>query len=387
MNAFNRRDQGLTFVPWAVLWLLAGVVSWILIYRDLAQPDPRHVIGRDFSNLWMAGKLALSGNYVCIFDTSCFRDRLVEALGLNARQNYSYPPHALFIALPFALLPYYWALALWTMAGIFFFVACAKPYLPKGFPSYLSAFTTAGWLNIWNGHYGFLLGGLWLLFFRWIQNRPARAGVVAGLLTFKPHMGLLIAAVALRHRTAVVVATGTTAVLVAASAILFGPQRWFDFLFATSVTQSEILTAIDPDLYFRMMPSAYVDYDRGAVGIAAQLCFAIAAISLLSWNRRWDAFSAATATFLIVPYVFNYDMTVACLGFAIVLYQHWQNLLWYERAGIFFAFLSPELTFYVPQLIPFGLLYALRVQLRVCGQDTNSTSRQGAMEPATVVAD
>jgi hypothetical protein len=384
MSHPEQSDGGVPFVPWAVLWLLGGVVSWILIFRDVTQPDPRHVIGRDFSNLWMAGKLAWSGHFACIFDPSCFRANLVQTLGLTAKQNYSYPPHALFIAMPFALLPYFVALALWTGAGIVFFTACAKPFLPKGFPFWLPAFTTAGWLTIWNGHYGFLLGGLWLLFFHSIETRPSRAGAIAGLLTFKPHMGVMVAATALKRPLAVAVAIAATVGLVIASAIVFGPHRWSDFLFATTTTQGEILSSPVPELYFRMMPSAYVNFGRGLSGAAAQIAFATVAIALLWRSRQWDAFSAATATFLIVPYVFNYDMTVVCLGFAICLFQHWQTLRLWERAGLFFGFLSPELTFHIPQLVPFGLLYALALQLEVSGGLKSSQSSTG---PAAVAVD
>lgn len=386
MNPPEQSNRAVPFVPWAILWLLAGVVAWILIFRDITQPDPRHVIGRDFSNLWMAGKLALASQSACIFDPNCFRVNLVDLLGLTAKQNYSYPPHALFMAIPFALLPYYAALALWTGAGVLFFTACAKPFLPQGFPPYLAAFTTAGWLTIWDGHYAFVLGGLWLLFFLWVERRPLRAGVVAGLLTFKPHMGLMIAATALKRPVAVAIAVATTAGFVIASAIIFGPHRWFDFLVSTTVTQGEILSTPDSELYFRMMPSAYVAFGRGLAGVAAQLAFVAAAIALLWRNHRWDAFSAATATFLIIPYVFNYDMTVACLGFAVLLFQHWQKLLWFQRAGIFFAFLSPELTFYLPQLIPFGLLYALSLQLQLA-DSVEPTGLQTTPEPLAIAAD
>lgn len=384
MSQPEQSDRAVPFVPWAILWLLAGVVAWVAIFGDVTQPDPRHVIGRDFSNLWMAGKLALAGHSACIFDPNCFRVNLVDLLGLTAKQNYSYPPHALFIAIPFAMLPYYSALALWTGAGALFFTACAKPFLPEGFPPYLAAFTTAGWLTIWNGHYAFVLGGLWLLFFLWIERRPSRAGVIAGLLTFKPHMGLMIAATALKRPVAVSIAVATTAGLVIASAMIFGPHRWSDFLVSTTTTQGEILSRTAPELYFLMMPSSYVAFGRGPAAVAAQMISAIAAIALLWRSRAWDAFSAATATFLIVPYVFNYDMTVACLGYAICLHQQWQRLRWFERAGFFFAFLSPELTFFVPQLVPLSLLYALKLQLQLGGESFESRSRQSAMEPVAV---
>src|SRR5690242_68550 len=94
---------------------------------------------------------------------------------------------------PFALMPYYLALAVWTVAGMAFFIWCARLFLPKGFPPLIAALTPAATINIWAGHYGFLFGGLWLLCFYFLDQKPKLAGMFAGLLTFKPHLGLMIA--------------------------------------------------------------------------------------------------------------------------------------------------------------------------------------------------
>lgn len=243
-----------------------------------------------------------------------------------------------------------------------FFSACARPFLPPGFAPYLAAFTTAGWLNIWNGHYGFLLGGLWLLFFRWFDERPCSAGAIAGLLTFKPHLGVMIAATAVRSRAVFFTAILTTAALVAVSALVFGADSWRLFLFETTAVQADILAL--PAFYTKMMPSPYIAFGRGLAGTLMQLVFASLTIAILWRCRKWDAFSAATATFLILPYAFNYDMTVVCLGFAILLYSHWGELSWLQRSGLMLAFLSPQLTFFLPQIVPFALLYAFAVQMR-----------------------
>ncbi|HEX5237043.1 MAG TPA: glycosyltransferase family 87 protein [Sphingomicrobium sp.] len=356
--------DGVPILFWRLLWLLGAIVATVSIAFDILVPSSNHIMGRDFTNLWVAGKLVQAGQIGCIFDPQCFRDGMHGMLGLVTIQNYSYPPTALFVAAPFGMLSYDAALITWTVGGIAFFVWCARPFLPRGFPPLLAALTPAGAINIWAGHYGFLLGGLWLLCFRSLERRPRLSGICAGLLTFKPHLGLMIAASMLRDRRALAAAVLTTIALVLLSAAAFGPLSWREFFSATISQQHAILTSSNDTFYFLMMPSAYVAYGRGILGIALQILFACAALGLLIWARRWDAFSAATATFLFLPYVFNYDMTVACLGFALFLHDRWSSLGWAQRLVVVLAFLAPELTYFADFLVPVALSGGLYLQLR-----------------------
>ena len=355
--------DGITFVQWSLLWLLGGVAALVSIGFDLVVHDSGKLFGRDFTNLWVAGRLVVEQRAGCAFDVSCFRDAMLGELHILTVQNYSYPPSALFMAVPFGLLPYYAALALWTICGALFFIWTARPFLPKGFAPYLAVLTPAATINIWNGHYGFILGGLWLLFFRNLDPHPRRAGVFAALLTFKPHLGLMVAASSLRRRTTLVSGIIATIAIVLLSGEAFGWDTWGAFLTDTTAAQLHLLERGASVFYFRLMPSAYVAFGRGTGGLVAQLLFAGAAVALLTRYRRWDAFSAATATFVIVPYCFNYDMTVACLGFAILLFDRWSSLGWPQRASLVLAFFAPELSYFAGPVVPVALLCALQVQL------------------------
>src|SRR5262249_45791200 len=79
-------------------------------------------------------------------------------------------------------------------------------------------------------------------------------------------------------------------------------------------------------------------------------------------------FPAATATFLILPYAFGYDMTVACLGLFLTLHRNWERLTILERGVLGAAFMSPQLTILLSiaglPLTPLLLLGGLAVQLR-----------------------
>jgi hypothetical protein len=357
-------------IYWAGLWIAGWAVAAFGIGVDLLLPSSTTALGRDFSNLWIAGRLVLEGQPLCTFDIECFRLALTRELGILSQQNFSYPPHVLLIAAPFALLPYYAALACWTALGVALFYQTAKLWVPCEFPPILAILTPAAAINIWNGHYGFLFGALWLLFYDGLRSgKFVRAGVFAALLTFKPHMGLLVALSALRHTRTVIVATMATCALVFGSSLFFGKDAWHLFAFGTTETQFAILSRQSTEFYFMMMPSAYVQFGRGNLAILYQIAFAISAVWIIRRDKLSDPFTAATATFIVLPYSFNYDMTVVCLGFAVLLRSRWASLTAIEKVMLSLGFLSPELTYWGLPLAPSLLLTCLYIQQRVLERD------------------
>jgi hypothetical protein len=329
-------------------------------------------LGRDFANLYTAGKVAVEGATWRLFDLNAFRFEILDHVGKLTIQNYSYPPHALFIAVPFSFLPYQAAFIAWTLLGAAFFYWAARPLTP--FAPVLAILTPAAAMNMWAGHYGFFLGGLWLLYFRWLSSKPVKAGIPAALLTFKPHMGLFIAATAFSSRKALLSATLLTLTILALSVAAFGLDSWAGFFTKTFGAQIEILNESAEVGYFKLMPSAYTALGRNEVAMVAQAIVAAAAILIVVKARKLDPFILSTATFLVVPYVFVYDMTVACLGFAIKIWNDWGELNPVERTILSVAFLTPCTNLAFPQISAPILLAALCIQ---CG-----LFRFGAARPA-----
>lgn len=348
------------FVYWTCLWGLGLSVMIAGFFLD-AVLETNGPPGRDFANLYAAGKLALASHALDAFNLFRFRLEIFEWTGSWTLQNYSYPPHALLIAAPFALLPYWAAFAAWTLGGAAFFAWAARRDVP--FAPILAVLTPAAGLNIWNGHYGFLLGALWLLFFRALRHHPVRAGLIAAVLTFKPHMGLFIGLAALTRWKAVVAAVVGIAALALVSAWLFGLASWEAFFLQTTAKQTEILTRTTEEYYFRLMPTAYVAMGRGTFGTIAQIVVTVVTVGALVRRPTLDPFALATATFLALPYAFNYDMTVACLGFAVILYRDWPALDMKRKVALSLAFLTPNLIISVAPLAPVILLAALWIQL------------------------
>jgi hypothetical protein len=360
------------FVFWTCLWGSGLAIGLVAILYDIIKPDLGVPTGRDFSNLYTAGTLALEGKAYEAFDVDTFRLALREIIGTLTQQVYSYPPHAMFVAVPFALLHYGLSLALWSLLTLAFFYWAAKPHV--GFAPILAILTPAAVLNIWCGQYGLLFGGLWLLYFRYLKDRPVNAGLVAAAMTFKPHLGLFIGLTALTNWRVVAVAIAGILALILTSAWAFGWAGWYGFISANVGTHVGFLTQQSDDFYFRLMPSAFTSYGRATFALVAQLATAFAALVLIIRYRRIDPFVLATATFLIVPYGFVYDMTVVSLGFANMIWMQWRRLANWERAVLALAFLSPGITLlyarYSPMLVPPILLLGLYIQTTRGAPDT-----------------
>lgn len=334
---------------WLGLWLYGAVFPVFRLLMTLRLPWPQVLAQRDFANLWMAGYLAVHGRVAEIFDVDAFRKATTATLGVTFPNNYSYPPHALFVAIPFGLLPYPAAFAAWDSISLALFYVAARPYLGRGLPNWLGLASPAALICLLYGHYGLLYGALWLWAFR-------GSGLAAGAMTIKPHLGLLVAVRMLRRPKALAIAVATALVLIAASLLLFGPATWSAFFTSTFDYQVGLLRHYEWSRYTSMVGPVV------AYGIGGQILFALAAIALLL--KRFDAFTAATATFLIVPYGYHYDLTVVCLGFALLLARRWDRLALWEKVVASLAYLTPGLVIGGAWIVPPILLAGLYVQVR-----------------------
>lgn len=274
----------------------------------------------DFMYFWEAGQTVLSGGPI---------DQIW----------FPYPPHALFLYTPFALLPFLAAWAVYNLYGLALFMLAARRYVPDGFPSVLVISTPAVLTCVLYGQTGLIVGALWLWAFRGKWQAVA-------LLTFKPHLGIL-SALSLDRKT-ILPTVALAGAVILASAICFA--EWWPQFFAQLGKQSGAIGENTKWPYVAVGPA--IGY-----GFAGYALLAAAALYLLS--RHVTAFSAATAALLVSPYGFHYDMPVASLGFILGLYG--------EKSGS--RTLAFAVALMLPVLVRFGawiappvLLWALWAQ-------------------------
>lgn len=332
---------------WLVLLLYGLVMAMarVIGLRDLAIEDA--LVARDFSNVFIAAKMLCAGTLEALYDVEAYGAQSWRWIGTHWGNNYSYPPHSLFLVAPFGLLNYPAAILGWNIGSLALFSFAARHYLPDALPWWAATFSPAALICLVFGHYGLLIGALWLLAFR-------GSGTAAAIMTIKPHLGLMIFVRALFDQRMFIVVSLVSIALIGASFLVFGADLWTDYFAKTARFQFDI--ALSGSQKQNMITPF------SAFGPLLYFAFAIPAAWLLT--RRFDVFTAATATFLIVPYGMHYDMTVVCLGVAALLASAWERLSIIERMVLILAFLSPALVRASAMLAPPLLLGALYLQVR-----------------------
>jgi len=286
--------------------------------------------GRDFVNLWSAGRLVIEGKTPLIYDVEAYQAWQRAALGSGIdNHNYSYPPVSLLYAPLFGALPYLAALALWLLLSATLFAMAARPWLARlGMPSWIALVLPSTLLCLWAGHYGLIVGALWLFAWHWLEEKPLRAGAAIGLMLVKPHLAILLPVLLARRGAwrAFAAATATVVMLVTASIIAFGPGLWRTYVESTSRLQLALVE--EPHTLFGLMmptpaPALYaLGLSQPMVWITQGL-IVLAVVALLLWRQPADRYragaAAAVATFLVLPYGFNYDLTVVGIAALMLL--------------------------------------------------------------------
>jgi len=394
--------------PGLLLWVFGGAFVGVFFFlRDFLRLDGLTVAhevmwGRDFINVWTAGHILREGKIEILYDLAAYH-RFQEALigTVLGRHNFSYPPLTLPLTLPFAYLPYLAALAAWLVSTGGLFVYAARPFLKDSRLSAWAALATpAAIVNIWAGHYGFLIGAIWLAAWHALDNHPRRAGILFGLLAIKPHIAVLVPIVLMLRRQwrVCAIAAATVGVLVALSIVFFGIAPWREYLTVTTGQQARMIDAGRAFFHMMSTSTATAMLQLGApwaLAMAAQsamaalgLCFVVVAARSQATTASL-AFLTATATFLVLPYAFNYDLTVVTLGAALLMTRNWQNLNTAEQCMVVAGFLSAQIGMFLAAfgapIMPLMLAGLALVQLRLV-QRAGSLTCFGAAPAAAAAA-
>jgi hypothetical protein len=229
----------------------------------------------------------------------------------------------------------------------------------------LAVLTPAALINVLFGQVGLFFGALWLFAF-------SGSAIAAAALTFKPHLGALVAVDAVRSKRLLRTAIYASLMLIVSAAV-FGADVWRAWLTGAATHQLGDLTSTSNPfgVWFYQMTTPYLAY-----GLLGWACFACAAALLLV--RRFDVFTAATAAFLIAPYGFHYDMTVVCLGFGLLLFRRWRSMPAWQTFVCALAFLVPMLVALGTWIASPLLLAGLYVQTRNPIEESDPVATSGA---------
>jgi hypothetical protein len=179
--------------------------------------------------------------------------------------------------------------------------------------------------NVYMGHTGFLTAGLTGLSLVFMERRQWLSGLFLGLLTYKPHFGLLfpIALLASRNWRVIGSAALTTAVLMVLAAMAFGYDGWAQFIDSLTDRTSGLGPApgVVPRLHsvFGLFNHAGANpYVSWSAQLAVCVIVALGIWMLWATSNSFNLKAAALCAgiFLVSPYALFYDMTILSIAAA-----------------------------------------------------------------------
>lgn len=331
-------------------------------------------IGTDFYSTWIAGKLVLAGHPAAPFDPALENAAALTAFNGHGVESccWHYPPLFLAVAAGLALLPYLVALAVWMALTLAAYLAVVRAILPRPETVLVALAFPATFVNLGHGQNGFLTaalfgGGLLLL-----DSWPLAAGVLFGLLAYKPQFGLLIPLVLIvsgRWRV-FAAAAGTVLAACAATLVLFGADVWLAFFRSTKFTREVVMEQGASGWEKIQTLFAAVRLWGGGIetAYAAQgaLSLSVAASLVWLWRSAADddlkAAALPVACLLAATYVLDYDLVVLAVALAFyVRHALARGFRDYEISLLALVWAVPLLTRTVAGLtgVPLGLMATL----------------------------
>ena len=367
----DARMRGYSLILLAICTL--ALVGWIAASDGLIDRNSKP-IGTDFSNVYAAGTLIWQGRPAEAYEPA--RQHAAEKAVFGGREvpfyGWLYPPFFFVVAFLVASLPYAWGLAIWLAASFAAYLAAMRAIAPRPETLLIAAAFPAVFINIGHGQNGFLTAALLGGALHWLDRRPWLAGVLIGLLAYKPQFGVLIpvALLAGGRWNTIGAAAATVAALVAVSFVTLGGGVWHAFADSMTFTQTVVL---EPGgIGWEKIQSAFSAMRMWGAGVrtayAIQIALALMLAASLAWLWQSNALfelkasALATASLLATPYVLDYDLVV--LAVAIVFFvRHGMNRGFhdYEISLLAAAWVMPLLSRAIAGVtgIPLGLLALL----------------------------
>jgi len=285
-------------------------------------------LGTDFSNVYAAGRLTWQGKAEAAYEPA--PQHAAEKAVFSGRDvpfyGWHYPPFFLAIAFLVAAVPYAWGLAIWLVASFAAYLAMLRAILKRPETLLISAAFPAVFINIGHGQNGFLTAALLGGALHWLDRRPWLAGLLIGVLAYKPQFGVLIpiALLAGQRWNAIAAAALTVAALVALTFATLGGDVWHAFFDSMKFTQTIVLEQGDTG-WEKIQSIFSAARNLGAnvpAAYAMQGALALLLAASIAWLWHTDAAfelkaaSLALGSLLATPYVLDYDLVVLAVAIA-----------------------------------------------------------------------
>jgi Glycosyltransferase family 87 len=285
-------------------------------------------LGTDFSSFWTAGRMALEGRAAAAYDWPAHFAFQQKTHGVDLFFPWSYPPIFLVVAAALASLPYLISLLVWQGATLLASLMALRAILPGRRAMLLGLGFPAVLVCLGHGQTGFLTAALLAGGLVALPRHDIVAGILFGLLAYKPQFGLILPFVlaATGQWRTIAVAAATVLASIGVAYAIWGWPVWQAFLDSLPLTRTIV---VEPDTTsFEKFQSAFAWMRLWGLSlpVAYGLQVLVTGGALIGCIRIWrsgiafrlKAAALLVATLLSTPYVLDYDLVV--LGMALAFF-------------------------------------------------------------------
>jgi hypothetical protein len=302
---------------------------------------PQAGFGVDFSVYWSAARVALAHGPAAVFNQD-----LMMAVERTVRSGvpfagtsgpWLYPPAFLVFLLPLGMMSLHVALAAFTFVGATGYFRSIWAIVCRAGP--LVLFPVAAFPGIWlalcYGQNSLLTAAVAAAALVCLPTRPILSGILIGLLSVKPQLGLVfpVALICARQWRCFASAAVCAVLLWGVSTIAFGGEMLWDWIHTVSWFKHTWIEH-NPQIW-RCMPTVYAAARRA--GASARWAYwlqgavAVPACAVTAWlwrgGARYELKAAALGccTLLVQPYLLYYDLAWLAIPIAFAgvdFYRH-----------------------------------------------------------------
>jgi hypothetical protein len=282
--------------------------------------------------MWVSGAFAGASDPSRVYDHLAFSNAWKILTGLSdcmlRDTHFDYPPTYLFVTFALSLAPYSLAFLAWMLGTLLVYLTAVYTIIPLTVAVVMALTPFPLVFNVLLGHNGFLTAGLMGLTLAFMERRPWLSGVFLGLLTYKPHLGILFPFALLASRSWVVLASATItfAIMSGAAIIAFGYQMWPLFFQSLIDRQANLSPTLDLGT-----PLVSIYGFLQSVGVSTRMSsivqLAIGAIVTTVVCTIWSkpiphslkAAALCIGSVTITPYALGYDLLVLPIAVAFLV--------------------------------------------------------------------
>ncbi|MFL5098659.1 MAG: glycosyltransferase family 87 protein [Xanthobacteraceae bacterium] len=398
--AIERFAKGAWLTPplitFTAIMMIAGTIvalGFLLLTAHGTVDAYGRPLGTDFSSFWTAGRMALEGHAAAAYDWPAHSAFQQKTHGVDLFFPWSYPPIFLLVAAALASLPYLASLLVWQGATLLASLVALRAILPGrqavllglGFPAVL--------VCLGHGQTGFLTAALLAGGLVALPRHDIMAGILFGLLAYKPQFGLILPFVlaATGHWRTIAVAAATVLAAIGMAYALWGWPVWQAFLDSLPLTRTIVL---EPDTAsFEKFQSAFAWMRLWgcSLAVAYGLQAAVTAGALIGCVSIWrsaiafrlKAAALLVATLLSSPYVLDYDFIVLGMALAFFVAEGIEaGFRPWEKTTLALVWIAPVAAREIAKLtfLPLGFLALvaifLLIVIRVRAEHTERTARR-----------